>query len=122
MPTAQQADQNAVAYQHLMANVYHPPFFGKLAAAGVHPRDRSEAERLLEMGFELHRGYQEKAAQTRDERDGLLDYAFARFDAMQGNAPEKRAAAYDEAARGYANQHPDALAAAITVAEAIAGL
>ncbi len=119
-PTQEEA---TLAHDHVMANIYHPVFFNKLASFNVVPRNRVEAEQLLYLGAQLYGKHQEKAAAEAEKRGSFLDFAVSRFDSLAGQ--DARGGVSDaqvkQATAGLMGR-PDVAAAASTLARALAAV
>lgn len=83
LPTEEQAKE---ACAFMAAEVYAPAFFEKLATHGIAPRNRAEAEQLLQLAALLDRAesqgqYKSAADVAQEQENPFLSSVLARFEA-----------------------------------------
>ncbi len=75
------------ARTHLAQTVGRTAFFGKLASAGIVPRNDEEAYALLDMGDRLYEANMADEAKASEKTGSLIEYSLNMLDATLGSRP-----------------------------------
>ncbi len=109
------------AYDKVMAEVYRPTFFAKLAEHHVVPANQEDARKLLYLGATLYQGHQEKVAAEAHARGNFLDFAVSQLESGRAGSQSGYGEAHVKAAAARLVESNPALAeAAAALAESLA--